>query len=323
MCGIFGFSLDRNAITDFQRGVLATTLAGLNDKRGGHSWGILGLDDKGRHEINKGLGNMWPNSGMMAPYNMLFGHTRWATHGDKTVENSHPFDIGGIVGAHNGVIYNHHSLNTKYDRKFVVDSMHLMAHLDAGLSFDDAEGYGTVAWHEKSKPGRIYLARMRNGELCVMGIGTTKKVRGVVWSSDGDHLKEALEVAGITDVFPYQSPEGEVFFTDASRKLYCDDRHRKLELKSSVITTSWRDYNDGEDDSAAYQHYLSGHASKGNNNSHKLWNDKDPWEGNDTTQTQSKTKQDSDEELLAKLEAAGDDDAEIERLVREAARTNR
>lgn len=270
MCGIFGWHLPM--LAPARRGILAATLARLNDERGGHSWGMAAPTGMGAPITDRGLGHVEREAYRLADYTVVYGHTRFATHGERTTDNAHPFTIGSITGAHNGVLSNHGDLNTRYKRTYAVDSQHLFAHLNEGRRFHDVVGYGAIEWIDARQPDRIFLSRMRDGDLSVVGVGTgVDDVAGVIWSSDGEHLREAIDTAGLR-TFEYEIKAGAVYHARDGH-LYVERMRCDL-AKRSGSKWDWRRGSAGSIASTTAQPTATHSPSPWS-----LWDDDNRWVG--------------------------------------------
>jgi hypothetical protein len=209
MCGIFGMVLGEGSLSRDKRTVGAALLAAYNEERGNHSWGLAAWR-RGEPHVVKGMHSPVRGALDMARETAWLGHSRYATVGDKTVDNAHPFRFGHIIGAHNGAVYNHADVAKAYGRTFAVDSMHIFAHLAEGLPSDELEGYGAVEFLDVNTPGSVFLAKLRLGDLCVLGIKGGEQARGVLWSSDKDHVWEVADALGL-DCFLYKLDDGQVY----------------------------------------------------------------------------------------------------------------
>jgi hypothetical protein len=139
------------------------------------------------------------------------GHARYATSGLVNVENAHPFERGQIMLAHNGVIFNHARISEEHE----VDSELLASRIAAGHPLSDLDGYGAVWWVDKSRPGKVYLSHIGGGDLSAAAVLGSRGTRGVVWSSDSAHLKQALDCASL-DWSMLALAEGQVYEVSAS-----------------------------------------------------------------------------------------------------------
>ena len=128
-------------------------------------------------------------------HNIAIGHTRWATHGDKTDTNAHPhFDHQRrIAVVHNGIIGNYHELKKELKEQYdiipisetdtEVVTLLIGCELDRGLSLPDAitkateklEGAYSFVLISVLEPDNMYV--FKNTGTMVIGVSDSLKAK--------------------------------------------------------------------------------------------------------------------------------------------------
>jgi hypothetical protein len=162
---------------------LISAMAKATTKRGNHSWGMWSAED---NKITKDVGSLTSSKTLLYHFLSAMVHTRFATTGNVTKRNAHPFRFKNIVGAHNGMVFNHQELNVKYNRKCQVDSEHIFMHLAEGRDLTEIEGYGAIEWADLCT-GEMHVCRFVSGDLAIAATPY-----GVFWMSNIKDLKEIM-----------------------------------------------------------------------------------------------------------------------------------
>lgn len=219
MCGLTGFARHPEA-PELGRALEALTrmLVRMED-RGKHATGIAACLSATRPDtVSK-----WAVKASVAvasePYKaaldaiagdtqVVMGHVRHATHNNAHKdEAAHPFQIGKVVGAHNGIIYNWQEVEDELLKlkrlpkdhvRWTVDSEAalgaLATHKDASRALDMLDGYWSLTW---TKGRHLYFCRTAAAPLCVAYSAST---RTLFWHSVRATLTNTLVELGYHDI---------------------------------------------------------------------------------------------------------------------------
>lgn len=128
MCGIFGMTCLQEDFST-KHALLLQALCIADEVRGKHSTGLLGFDVQDQQcylEKRAMSGTEYVAQGYTEylfnqKFGAVMGHNRYATQGEKTARNAHPFGVslnnGWQFGTHNGKVLNYKNLCETFDVK--------------------------------------------------------------------------------------------------------------------------------------------------------------------------------------------------------------
>ncbi len=238
MCGIFGISSTKPISNELIRGLSKL------EYRGYDSAGISGHGTRNKLSTIKAIGpirNLKTQLSKLKDITTAVSHTRWATHGQPTLKNTHPHLSDNICIVHNGIIENYLDLKIYlkkrgYFFKSDTDSeviCHLINHYfkkSADMkttivsTADSLEGSYAVAAINAKTPHTIYTAC--KGSPLVIGKGVNANYVSSDISPIVDHTKKYVPMDD--NEFAEISPSSIQIFNKKKRTL-------KKEIKTSKI----------------------------------------------------------------------------------------
>lgn len=208
MCGLTGYARHPKGDLPLTARSLFADLLHRTESRGTHATGMAAWRADGARHIRKTAvrateamkSTPWQESlnALDGQTMCVIGHTRYATQPNKHLdEAAHPFVVGKVVGAHNGIIYNWRELHKELEwkKEWIVDSQAAFGALhkeDEPLNaLRKLEGYFALTW---VKNQRLFLCR---SDAAPLSVAYVPSMRAMFWNSEKGVLRDALALAGI------------------------------------------------------------------------------------------------------------------------------
>lgn len=215
MCGLAGFNLSADENIN-ARDLSCELLLGI-ENRGKHATGVAFFEEgqswvqKAAMPANKFVTHL--DMGERVTNAIL--HTRWASQGSPSNNaNNHPIDVNGLIGVHNGVIFNDNALFARIgkDKRIAeVDSEAIFATLlhggeKAPAALARIDGSASIAWLDAyGDPDALNASRIASAPF----VYAFTEVGSFVFASTETALTKAMSAVGMRQAGPaHILPEG-------------------------------------------------------------------------------------------------------------------
>jgi len=145
----------------------------------------------------------------------IIGHNRYATKGEITVDNAHPFQFEHIIGAHNGTL-DYQAWKCLYENeKYGTDSQAVYSHLNQyGLreTVDQLQGAWALTWYDQ----RDHTLNFLRNEKRPLHYAYSKDHTTIVWASEYSMLEFIMARYGFKS-------DGKVYMAE-------EDKHIRWEI---------------------------------------------------------------------------------------------
>jgi glucosamine 6-phosphate synthetase-like amidotransferase/phosphosugar isomerase protein len=215
MCGIAGFSAGRDEEMDAAH-VARALLLGI-EERGRHATGAAFVENHQTYlaKAAQPASTFVHTLPMRPDARVAILHTRFATQGSPECnENNHPIDVGGIVGVHNGVVFNDNALFSRLapgTRTAEVDSEAIFASLlhrteSTTSTLSEIDGSAAVAWLQTTDDtDLLHVARVCSSPL----LYAFTEAGSFLFASTASALQSTARACNLTLVAgPYALSEG-------------------------------------------------------------------------------------------------------------------